>query len=91
MRAVVASCAVEVFSTIATASSLEMNSHTPSDARMSTSSSADSSWHATSGVAITPTWEHMWSPSERDIARPGPSPGRSHTRAGPYCADSGLT
>jgi len=40
-----------------------------------------------SGSAVTPTSATPWSPSERDMARPGPMPKPPrHTRAGPYAS-----
>lgn len=67
----------------ATASSLEMNSQTPSEAARMKRSSSVSACSLSSGSAITPSGATRWSPIERAIASPGSRMLEStHTRAG---------
>ena len=56
---------------MSTASALEMNSHTPSDARIREQSDGCSCIDDTSGVATTPQPRAFMSPTAREIARPG--------------------
>ena len=65
------------------ASSLEMNSHTPSLARIMKWSPSSRFISSISGDAITPTCAAAWSPNERVIASPGMSSLRCHTLRGP--------
>mmetsp|Transcript_48622 Transcript_48622/g.127053 ORF Transcript_48622/g.127053 Transcript_48622/m.127053 type:complete len:234 (-) Transcript_48622:123-824(-) len=72
-------------STRRTASSLLMNSHTPSVARMRNRSSAEITCEKTSGVGMSPQRRAWRSPRAREMQSPGPSsvlPLRSYMRAG---------
>ena len=66
-----------------TAWSLEMNSHTPSEARIKNLSASTKFISVISGIAFTPTSAAAWSPKLLDIARPGISSWRCQTLAGP--------
>ncbi len=79
--------------TMSTASALEMNSHTPSDATIKYLSSKVTVREQTAGVAHTPIGSASKSPNARATQSPGPRrlfPFCSYSRAGTYVPSSSV-